>query len=45
MTYEEAEPHMKDLQEFNDITEVEDRKAAFDKFVARQKVSQSLGRD
>ncbi|OCF44951.1 pre-mRNA-processing factor 40 [Kwoniella heveanensis CBS 569] len=37
MTYEEALPHMKDLQEFKDVTEEEDRKSAFDKFIRRQK--------
>ncbi|WWC73273.1 uncharacterized protein I206_107239 [Kwoniella pini CBS 10737] len=37
MTYEEALPHMKDLPEFKDVTDEEDRKAAFDKFVKRQK--------
>ncbi|KAK8843487.1 hypothetical protein IAR55_007146 [Kwoniella newhampshirensis] len=37
MTYEEAVPHMRDLPEFKDIAEEEDRKAAFEKFVSRQK--------
>ena len=30
---------MKDLQEFKDVTDEEDRRNAFDKFVKRQKVS------
>ncbi|WWC91393.1 uncharacterized protein L201_006337 [Kwoniella dendrophila CBS 6074] len=37
MTYEEALPHMKDLPEFNDVTEEDDRKVAFEKFIKRQK--------
>ncbi|WVW79085.1 hypothetical protein I302_101049 [Kwoniella bestiolae CBS 10118] len=37
MTYEEALPHMKDLPEFKEVTEEEDRKAAFEKFIKRQK--------
>ncbi|WWC64207.1 uncharacterized protein I303_106815 [Kwoniella dejecticola CBS 10117] len=37
MTYEEALPHMQDLPEFKEVSEEEDRKAAFDKFVKRQK--------
>ena len=31
-------PHIKELDEFKDIPEEEDRKAAFDKYVRRQKV-------
>ncbi|ORY29117.1 hypothetical protein BCR39DRAFT_532681 [Naematelia encephala] len=37
MTYDEAVPHMQDLPEFKDITDEEDRKSAFDKFIKRQK--------
>ena len=39
MTYEEAERHMKDLEEFKVIEDLDDRKVAFDKFIQRQKVS------
>ncbi|KAK4685027.1 pre-mRNA-processing factor 40, partial [Tremellales sp. Uapishka_1] len=37
MTYEEAVPHMKDLAEFKNIAEDQDRKAAFEKYIRRQK--------
>lgn len=35
---------MKDLPEFKDIAEEEDRKNAFDKFIKRQRVSQASSR-
>lgn len=35
---------MKDLPEYKDITEEEDRKTAYDKFIKRQKVSAELSR-
>ncbi|OCF60315.1 hypothetical protein L486_02996 [Kwoniella mangroviensis CBS 10435] len=37
MTYEEALPHMKDLPEFKEVVDEEDRKVAFEKFIKRQK--------
>lgn len=38
MTYDEALPHMKDLDEFKELGD-EDRKVAYGKFIDRQKVS------
>ena len=33
---------MKDLPEFKDVTDDEDRKTAYDKFIKRQKVSRDV---
>ncbi|ORX38961.1 hypothetical protein BD324DRAFT_617994 [Kockovaella imperatae] len=37
MTFEEAKPHMEELQEYKDIEDEADRRTAFDKFILRQK--------
>ncbi|TXT13587.1 hypothetical protein VHUM_00954 [Vanrija humicola] len=44
-TYEAALPHIQELQEFKDITEEEDRKAAFEKFTRRMREKERDGRD
>jgi pre-mRNA-processing factor 40 len=39
MSYEDAVPLMRDLPEYTDIDSEEDRRAAFDKYIRRMKVS------
>ncbi|KIS00130.1 pre-mRNA-processing factor 40 [Cryptococcus deuterogattii 2001/935-1] len=37
MSYDQALPHMQDLEEFKEIEEEDDRKSAYEKFIKRQK--------
>ena len=43
MSYDDALPLIRDLPEFKDVQDEEDRKAAYEKFIKRQKVSFSVG--